>query len=272
MKCDSHPRYKGGGSPHLRKNEGKNCETCWKIHWETQSIPYNSETMRSLAKVHTRYYQSNGNQVQGITTIIGNHNGDKGGMVYAAWKLGTEGINYKTEWEQKANAGTLAHELIRAHLLGIEYDPREQYGRSMVAQAEIAFQGFLNWHSKYGEIVPVMIEEPVVSEDYPYGFTMDYLVYLDGLLSLVDFKTGKDLYWNHAVQLAGIKLGLIEKGYKIDQVMCLHIKKGVETSDGVTGNPEFQEKHYPNLRDEVEWFKYIVQANKYYNRIAKGWR
>jgi hypothetical protein len=242
------------------------------MHWQNKGIPYNAETMRSLAKVHTRYYQASGSQVQGITTIIGNHNGDKGGMVYAAWKLGTEGIDYKAEWAQKADAGTLAHDMIRAHLLNIEYDPSNQYGKSMIAQAEIAFQGFLQWHSKFEEIVPVMVEEPVVSEDYPYGFTMDYLAYLDGWLTLVDFKTGKDIYWNHAVQLAGIKLGLIEKGYKVDKVVCLHIKKGSESLDGVVGNPEFKEHTYPNLRDEVEWFKLIVQANKYFNRIAKGWR
>lgn len=273
MRCEEHPRYKGGGSPHLRKKGGANCETCWKIHWENKGVPYNPETMRSLAKVHTRYYQKSGEQVQGITTIIGNHNGDKGGMVYSAWKLGLEGINYKEEWAQKADAGTLAHELIRAYLLGIEYDPRNQYGRSMVAQAEVAFQGFLNWHGKYSEITPVIIEEPMVSEDYPYGFTLDYLAYLDGDLCLVDFKTGKDIYWNHRVQLAGIKLGLIEKGYKVDKVICLHIKKGEEDAEGnIVSQPEFTDKEYPNLRNEVEWFKLIVQANKYYNRIAKGWR
>jgi hypothetical protein len=73
--------------------------------------------------------------------------------------------------------------------------------------------------------------------------------------------------------LAGIKLGLIEHGYTIDKVICLHIKKGEEDADGnIISEPEFTAKEYPNLRNEVEWFKGIVQVNKYFNRIAKGWK
>ena len=273
MKCPKHPRYKGGVSPEKRKDaEGRTCRECWIMHYTYKDIPYNPTTLRSLAKVHTRYYQQSGKQVQGITTVIGNHNGDKGGMVYAAWKLGCEGLDYKEEWKQKADTGTIAHEMIRAHLLDIDYYPTRLYGDELVDQALVAFQGFLEWKGGFKQFETIFIEKPFVSEELPYGFTLDWYGILDGLHTAVDFKTGKAVYWNHKVQLAGIVRGLREHGYPVDQRIILHIKKGEESVDGTPTLPEFQDHPCPNLTDEVRWFEIICRANPYYLRVAKGWK
>lgn len=273
MKCPKHPRYRGGVPPSKRKDEpGRTCRDCWVLHYEHQKIPYNPNTLRGLAKVHTRYYQDNGKQVQGITTVIGNHNGDKGGMTHAAWKLGLEGIDYKVEWYQKADTGTLAHEMIRAHLLEIDYDPTQLYGGIMVDQALVAFKGFLEWKAGFKQFETILVEVPMVSEELPYGFTLDWYGILDGLKTVVDFKTGKAIYWNHKVQLAGIIRGLLEKGYEVEDRLILHIKKGEETVDGEKTAPEFYPHRYPNLRDELTWFEIICKANPYYLRVAKGWK
>lgn len=273
MKCPKHPRYMGATSPEKRKDaEGRTCRECWIMHYTNKDIPYNPTTLRSLAKVHTRYYQGNKKQVQGVTTVISNHNGDKGGMVYAAWKLGLEGINYKEEWKQKADAGTIAHEMIRAHLLNIDYEPASLYGDKLVDQAVIAFKGFLEWKAGFKQFEIILVEVPLVSEELPYGFTLDLYAILDGLYSVVDFKTGKAIYWNHKVQMAGIIRGLREHGYQVDQRFILHLKKGEENTDGTMTEPEFHAIPLPNLTDEVKWFELICQANQYYLRVAKGWR
>lgn len=273
MQCNVHPRYKGATAPSKRTDkEGRTCKECWIVHYEAKGIPYNPQTLRSLAKAHTRYYQKNGNQVQGVTTVISNQNGDKGGMVYAAWKLGLEGLDYKEEWRHKADAGTVSHEMVRAHLLEIEWNPALQYGQIMVEQSTVAFNGFLDWKSQFSQFEPILIEHPLVSEVLPYGATLDFYGLLDGLHTLVDFKTGKEVYWNHVVQLAAQKMLLIEHDYPVDRVIGLHIKIGQETTDGVMQAPEFRAHEYKNLDDHCAWFELICRANPYFLRIAKGWR
>lgn len=274
-KCSDHPRYTGKTPPYQRKNEeGRTCRKCWKMYYKEKGIPYNPKTMRALTKVHTRYFQKNGKQVQGITTIIGNHNGDKGGMIHAAWRLGCEGIDYKEEWRGKATAGTIAHEMIRCHLLEIKHDFRKQYSDELVRQADIAFQGFLEWASNWKRFETVLIEEPLVSELYPYGATLDWLGYLNDHLTLVDFKTGKGVYWNHKVQVAGCFKLAEEHGYAVDRARILHIEKGEEYEDEELGEtaPSFHDIPLSGLKPHWRWFKQIVHANADFLRIAKGWK
>ena len=269
--CPNHPRYTGATPPYQRKDEaGRTCSHCWGMYYRKKGIPYNPKTMRSLAKVHTRYYQKKGDQVQGITTIISNHNGDKGGMIHAAWRLGTEGIDYKEEWHQKATAGTIAHEMIRAYLLGIKHDFTEQYSKELVRQADVAFQGFLEWKSNWQRFETILIEEPLVSELHPYGATLDWYGYLNDYLTLVDFKTGKAIYWNHKVQVAGCTKMLKEHGYTVDRVRILHITKGEEGEEEAA--PQFSDHPQSGLIPHWNWFSKVVEANQDFLRIAKGWK
>jgi len=271
MKCSDHPRYTGKTPPTQRRDiKGKSCKVCWRIHYDTTGVPYNPQSMRALTKVHTRYYQKAGNQVQGITTVISNHNGDKGGLVHKAWQLGLEGIDYKEEWYQKASAGTIAHDMIRCYLLNIKHDFTKQYGSELVKQAEVAFQGFLEWKAGWTRFETILCEEPLVSEVYPYGATLDWYGYLNDFLTLVDFKTGKAIYWNHKVQVAGCAKLLEEHRYTVDRVRILHIQKGEEGDEDAA--PQFHDHPMSGLKPHWSWFSKVVRANEDYLRIAKGWK
>lgn len=270
MECLKHPRFTGKSKPTGRKKpEDRTCEMCWSIYYKLHGIPFNPETMKALTKVHQRYYQKAGNQVQGITTIINQHNGQKDGMIYVAWELGLQGLDYKEEWRQKADAGTITHEMVRCHLFNIKHDYKKQYAGELVRQAKLGLEAFLEWKSKYKRFETILCEEPLVSERFPYGATLDWYGWLGDYRTLVDFKTGKDVYWNHKVQVAGQAKLLEEKGHAVDKVRILHLVKGNEGEEDAA--PQFHELPQTGLTPHWEWFKHIVQANVHFNKIAKGW-
>ena len=50
-----------------------------------------------MARPKGGYKLEDGTRVPGVTTVAGAY-GDKGGLVHAAWKLGSEGKDYRKEW------------------------------------------------------------------------------------------------------------------------------------------------------------------------------
>ena len=89
MSCPIHKRFTGKSRPLARKDpEGKTCLTCWQMHYNHMKLPYDEKQKKAMHRVHTVYKLLEGQRVQGVTTVISNHNGDTGGMTHAAWKLG----------------------------------------------------------------------------------------------------------------------------------------------------------------------------------------
>jgi hypothetical protein len=73
-----------------------------------------------------------------------------------------------------------------------------------------------------------MLETPLVSELYKYGGRSDFLGYVNGKLTLLDFKTGRAIYSEHFIQLSAYS-GLVnecrpELG-KIEQYKILNIPR-----------------------------------------------
>jgi hypothetical protein len=240
------------------------------MYYEHNQMPYDESSMRSVARVHTRYFQLGGSQVQGVTSVIGNHDGDKGGLINAAWKLGLEGINYREEWGQKAKTGTIAHEMIKAHLLDLSIDFHRFYPGGLVDRAMGGFEGFLEWKEGLIHFKPILIETPLVSQKLPFGATLDLLAEVNEYRTLIDFKTGKAIYPSSIVQVAAIAYGLLpEHGHKCERVKILHLK--VTDNEAV---PEFHELTYGSqtLKPAWEWFQGICRVNHLYNKVFKGWK
>ena len=69
-----------------------------------------------MARPKGGYNNKDGKRVSGVTTAL-NWFGDKGGIIYAANKLGLDGKNIKDEWYTKAaNIGTLGHDMFEQYL------------------------------------------------------------------------------------------------------------------------------------------------------------
>lgn len=143
-------------------------------------------------------YRIDGVKVPSVTTIIG-HRKEAGGLMHWAWRLGTEGKDYRKERDSAANAGTMAHEAIEARFHGTDYDfPTTDEG-------ELAYKGFeayLEWESQ--SRVEIFQTETHLTTELLGGFggTPDALARMNGRLVLLDWKCANATYVDHILQLA----------------------------------------------------------------------
>lgn len=182
-------------------------------------------------KVHTIYKNKDGKRLPGTTTITGILG--KPALIHWAWDLGIKGIDYKKFRDDKADIGSLAHYFIMCHLRNEKPDTSD-YTANQISQAENALISFWEWE-KVHTIEPVVIEEPMISEQYQYGGTSDLVCKMNGELCLVDFKTGKGIYPEMLYQLAAYRQILKENGHEITNSRILRI--GRDESEGFEERP-----------------------------------
>jgi len=143
-----------------------------------------------------------GRKVVGVTTPL-SYVGNKNGMIYAAAKLGMDGIWYQDEWYKAANAGTLAHDMIEAHITGQDSPDLSEYPQDVIDKAETAFLGWLKWAD---QVQFQLIETEISLYDMELGLagTPD-LAAIMGRDCILDWKTSKDIYLENWCQLAAYR-------------------------------------------------------------------
>ena len=67
-------------------------------------------------KVHTRYFNCNGDRLPGVTTVLGVL--DKPALMYWAWQCGMNGQDFRKVRDTAASIGTIAHLMVMCHLSG----------------------------------------------------------------------------------------------------------------------------------------------------------
>lgn len=171
-------------------------------------------------KVHQRYYLKDGTQVPGVTTVTGLL--DKPALKGWAWKMGLKGEDiYKYTDEAKA-IGSLAHELI-AESLGGPAAKVKGYSPDQLERAQYSVKVFADWQARHGDLKPLSIELPLVSEAHHYGGTIDLVAEIDGHVELIDFKTGSGIWPEHEVQVGAYWKLLDEGGARIEGARILRI-------------------------------------------------
>lgn len=149
-------------------------------------------------KAKKGYYLRDGTRVPATTTITGVL--DKPGLVHWAWDLGMKDIDYRSYVDDKASIGKLGHALVLEHLGGEKVN-RDLYTPIQLELAQVSYQKYLLWESVH-EIKVLHAEEPLVSEVYRFGGTPDLFCLLDGVPTLIDYKTAKGIYPEHLLQVA----------------------------------------------------------------------
>ena len=179
---------------------------------ESYRAPYN-------ASYHAPYHLQDGTFVPGVTTVLSIL--DKGGLTHWAWELGRQGLDYREVRDAAGRVGTITHDLIACHLnkrgVGLAGYPPEE-----IEKAEKCFAKYLTWEKK-NPVTPVMIETPLVSEEYRYGGMPDLLAELDGEFVLLDFKTGGGIYKSYFYQVAAYRKLLEEQGWPVANARILRI-------------------------------------------------
>jgi hypothetical protein len=128
-----------------------------------------------------------------------------------AAKLGTVKAHQRT----LAKAGDIGHEAHQAiewllrTALGAEAGPKPVIS----APAMIAVQAFKAWALRVS-LKPILIERIVYSKQHRYAGTLDLLARVDGVLTMIDFKTGKAVYDESFLQAAAYAAALEEMGYR----------------------------------------------------------
>jgi len=177
------------------------------------------DKIKKISKAHTIYKTTKGKRVPGTTTITGLL--AKPQLVAWANRLGLEGIDSTKYRDEAADVGMLAHAMIQSRLQGEELD-MSAYSPINVDLATNAVLSFLEWEKQH-TIEPILLEKPFVSDIRNYGGTIDCYCLLDGVPTLLDFKTGKAIYDEFFFQLAAYKELLIENSYKVERCRILRI-------------------------------------------------
>lgn len=87
-----------------------------------------------------------------------------------------------------------------------------------------ALRQFYNWEEEHW-VEWMGSEVQVASKVHRFAGILDWLGMVDGVLTLGDFKTGKEVYPQHAIQMAGLMICLNEVGLYPQQRIILHIPK-----------------------------------------------
>lgn len=130
-----------------------------------------------------------------------------------AWKLGMQGIDYRTVRDTAADAGTIAHDMVECFVKGREFDPGV-YDPKLIEMAKPAFEAFQTW----AEQTRFAIEEtetPLVSKVYRFGGTRDAIL-VAGKRAMGDWKSSNSIYPEYLCQLAAYAILDEENGGKIE--------------------------------------------------------
>lgn len=171
------------------------------------------------SKTHQRYYNKAGTMLPGVTTILGVLN--KPALVPWANGLGLQGINVREYVDALALVGTVAHDMICAHVKNVKFDPIN-IPTDILDAAENSFLKYLSWEKNH-IVEPILCEMSLVSEENQFGGRVDFYGKINGLYTLEDYKTSKAIWPEHLYQVAAYRHLLVENGYPVDAVGILQI-------------------------------------------------
>ena len=215
------------------------------------------DKLKKKSRAHVVYKLQDGTRIPGTTTITGLLN--KPYLIKWANDLGLQGIDCNAYRDELADVGTLAHAMVQAHLQGETVDT-DDYSKHQQDLAENSVLSYLAREQGH-KIRPLLCETPLVSETWRYGGTVDCYCELDGVPTLLDFKTSKAVYSDYFLQVSAYKQLLEEAGYPVKSCRILRI--GREESEG------FEERVLTNLDKYLQVFTNLLDI--YYLKKELKW-
>jgi hypothetical protein len=150
---------------------------------------------------------------------------------------------HQKELQKAAEIGSQAHKLIEWNLRA---SLMQEAGPSphITDKAMWAFMAWEDW-KKSVNLKPIWIEQTVWSDKYGYAGTMDLLAEVNGVLTVVDWKTGKAIYPEAKLQNAAYRHALREMGHgDAKQGMIVRLPKN-------TDDPEFEVKLIEETEEQL---------------------
>lgn len=144
-------------------------------------------------------------------------------LVKWANNLGLKGIDSDVYVENEARIGTLIHAILNSHVTKTEVDLSE-YSEEEIRTAEESFFRYIEWE-KDQEIETIFAEKTLISNDLRYKGVIDFYCKLNGKYTLVDFKTSKNIYDGHILQVSSYLTLLKENNLPVDQLLIINVGK-----------------------------------------------
>lgn len=167
-----------------------------------------------------------------------------------AARLGTERA-HRRAMERAGAIGTQVHRVIEWTLrkqLGLTDEPEPRCD----GPARWAVLSFQAWAESVA-LRPLFIEQVVWSRVHRYAGTMDLLAEVNGIVTLVDFKTGKAIYPEAHLQNVAYQVALAEMGHATPVAgLIVRLPK-------VAGDPDFELGPVPPVADLFPVFLAVRQ-------------
>ena len=175
---------------------------------------------------------------------------------------------HKRELEKAGEIGAQVHHLV-------EWNLRRELGQTVgpeprvVDDAQWAFMSFQDWANSV-DLKPKHIEQTVFSRVHGYAGTMDLLAEVNGVLILIDFKTGKAIYAEAFLQNAAYQVALSEMGHSTPTGGLIVRLPKIQTDPAfeVAAVPPVVDLFPTFLAAKELWKWWFAQEEKYRARVA----
>ena len=204
------------------------------------------------------YKTENNNIVPSVTTIldiITNKN-----VIKWANNLGLDNKVYEQEMQKLADRGSKIHEMLQCIV-----DPK-YHNTNFKFTSDVEKDFYLKTINRFIKILKninyttIMTETSFASDSLGYGGTIDWLAEMNGLLILNDFKSSRQVYDKHMLQLGGYYNLLKEKGYNIQGANVILVNRALC-------------RFYPiSLPDLIELGSTFNDVSKVYFDLEKKYR
>ena len=191
-------------------------------------------------------------KVPSVTQILGRYKNSIGLIIWSN-KLGLEGKSYHAELNKAGDIGTDFHNLAELHIKGEYYELPDD------PVVQECFNKFKDWWSEQ-EYEVSFTEKSFCCRKYKYGGTADLLVNGD---TIIDFKTSKQVYDDHLVQMSAYR-------FMIEEQDEIQINKGILARFGKeTDDFEIREFSKSDLNKGFKYFKVLREAYDLDKQVSK---
>lgn len=138
---------------------------------------------------------------------------------------------HRAKKERAGDIGHIAHNWLEAYgrrrISGMSHDRATTGWTQTISdeKAQNCVRAALDWIVEH-HVEPVEVERKIYSRDYNYAGTLDWKGFVDGKLSILDFKSSKYLYDEYRLQVASYQSAVEEEdGCQIEQRILLRLGK-----------------------------------------------
>ena len=207
-------------------------------------------------QTHPGYYNAAGTRIPNVTTISKLIQSPEG-LIHWAWKLGTEGRDYKQVRDEAATAGHACHSMIECYIRGVHFKVDETLDEETLRLAKQGFSAFKSWiDSTKFELL--RSEVRIISELYQYGGRLDCIASVNDEPCIVDWKTsgGRKVQESWLPQIAAYRQGWNEN-HRAEPVTGCHLMVLAKADAG------FSHHYFPPSTIDTGWKAFLACLELY---------